>query len=90
LGDGGLAHASVAFTIEAKAGGSICTRMTPTIEKLMFTRDEHFHEVWSEGTTRTNLKGCLGVALYAEGVANGDVEERVNDEGRTMAFKSTY
>ena len=64
--------------------------MTPTLEKLISTNDEHFNEVWAEGTTRTDLKGRLGVALYAEGIANGDIEERANDEGRIMAFKSTH
>jgi hypothetical protein len=64
--------------------------MTPTLEKFISAKDKHFKEVCTEGATRTHLKGRLGIALYEEGIANGDIEERANEEGRIMAFKSTH
>lgn len=32
------------------------------------------------------MKGQLGLALYAEGLENGDVQERLNEDGKMMSY----
>lgn len=62
-------------------------KLTASITKLVKTEDKEYDDSWEEGSSIISLKKLYGAELYAQGLASGQIVERMNARGVMMGYE---